>query len=66
MENFLETVGVVCHPCQAAGNLSDVVYSRRFTGEGPTYMERLKGRLIQGVQGVDGGGIPDESYDDST
>ena len=42
--NFGKTVGMVCHPCQAAGNLSEAAYGRRVTGEGPTYMERLKGQ----------------------
>ena len=36
---------MVCHPCQAAGNLSEAVYRRRVTREGPTYRERLKGHV---------------------
>ena len=43
--NIKKTVGMVCHPCQAAGNISEAVYRRRFTGEGPTYRKRLKGRV---------------------
>ena len=27
-----KTVGMVCHPCQAAGNLTTAVYGRRITG----------------------------------
>ena len=44
-ENVRKTVGMVCHPCQAAGNLSEAAYGRRVTGKGPTYMERLKGQV---------------------
>ena len=29
-----KTVSMVCHPCQAAGNLSDVAYGRRVTEKG--------------------------------
>ena len=42
-ENVGKTVDMVCHPCQAAGNLSTAAYGRRVTGEGPTYREQLKG-----------------------
>ena len=42
-KNVRETVGIVCHPCQAAGNLSTEAYRQRVTGVGPTYRERLKG-----------------------
>ena len=41
-KNFGKTVGMVCHPCQAVGNLSEAAYRRRVTGEGPTYRERMK------------------------
>ena len=34
--NVGKTVGMVCHPCQAAGKLSEAAYGRRVTGEGPT------------------------------
>ena len=40
--NVRKTVGIVCHPCQAAGNLTTEAYGRRVTGVGPTYSERLK------------------------
>ena len=43
--NVGKTVGMACHPCQAAGNLSEAEYRRRVTGEGPTYRERLKGQV---------------------
>ena len=41
--NVKKTVGMVCCPCLAAGNLSEAIYGRRITGEGPTYREKLKG-----------------------
>ena len=44
--NVGKTVGMFCRPCQAAGNLSEAAYVRRVTGEGPTYRERLKGRVL--------------------
>ena len=44
-KNVGKTVGMVCHPCQAAGNLSTAAYGRRVTGVGPTYRERLKGQV---------------------
>ena len=31
-ENIGKTVGMVCHPCQAAGNLSTAAYGRRVMG----------------------------------
>ena len=43
--NAGKTVGMVCRPFQAAGNLSEMAYGRRIIGEGPTYRERLKGRV---------------------
>ena len=43
--NFGKTVGMVCHSCQAAGNLLEALYGRRVMGEGPTYRERLKGQV---------------------
>ena len=48
---FGKTVGMVCHPCQAAGNMSEAAYRRRVTGEGPTYMERLKQQVFCGECG---------------
>ena len=44
-KNAGNTVGMVCHPCQAEGNLSEAAYGRRVTGEGPTYRECLKGQV---------------------
>ena len=46
--NVGKTVGMVCHPCQAAGNLTIEAYRRRVTGVGPTYRERLKGQVAYG------------------
>ena len=36
-KNARKTVGMVFHPCQAAGNLSEAAYGRRFIGKGPTH-----------------------------
>ena len=44
--NVGKTVGMVCCPFQAVGNLSEAAYGRRVTGEGPTYRERLKGQVF--------------------
>ena len=35
--NVGKTVGMVCHPCQVAGNLTTEAYGRSITGVGPTY-----------------------------
>ena len=43
--NVGKTVGMVCRPCQAAVNQSEVVYGRRITEEVPTYRKRQKGRV---------------------
>ena len=48
-KNIRKKVGMVCHPCQAAGNLLEAAYGRRVTGEGPTYRERLKGQVTCGA-----------------
>ena len=48
---FGKTVSMVSHPCQAAGNLSEAVYRRTVTGEGPTYRERLKVQVACGACG---------------
>ena len=40
--NFGKTVGMVCHPCQAAVNITQAVYRRRLTGEGDSYRERQR------------------------
>ena len=50
-KNVGKTVGMVCHPCQAAVNLNKEVYGRRVTGVGPTYRERLKGQVACGECG---------------
>ena len=47
-ENVMKTVDMVCHPCQAAGNLTTEAYGRKFIGVGPTYRERLKGQVACG------------------
>ena len=43
--NVGKTVGMVCHPCQAAGNITTAAYGRRITGEGHSYRERLRDRV---------------------
>ena len=43
--NFGKIVGMVCHPCQAAGNLTMEAYGRRIMGAGPTFRERLKDQV---------------------
>ena len=35
--NVEKTVGMVCHPCQAAGNHFEAAYRRQIMGKGPTY-----------------------------
>ena len=50
-KNVGKTVSMVCHPCQAAVNLSITAYGRRVTGEVPTYRERLKGQVACGECG---------------
>ena len=37
-----KTVGMVCHPCQAAGNITMAAYGRRITGQGNSYRERQR------------------------
>ena len=49
--NIEKTVGMVCRPCQAAGNQLEAAYGRRITGEGPTYREQQKGRVQCGECG---------------
>ena len=43
--NVGKTVGMVCHPCQAAGTQLEASYRRQITGEGPSYQEQQKGRV---------------------
>ena len=40
---------MVCHPCQALGNLLEAAYGRMVMGEGSTYRERLKGKVSCGA-----------------
>ena len=47
----IKTVGMVCHPYQAAWKLSTAEYRKRVMGEGPTYMDRLKGQVACGECG---------------
>ena len=35
-KNVGKAVGMVCHPCQVAGNLPEAAYRKRVTGEDPT------------------------------
>ena len=50
-KNSGKTVSMVCHPCQAAGNLTTEAYGRRVTGVLPTCRERLKGKVACGECG---------------
>ena len=47
-KNVGKTVGMVCQPFQAAGNLSEAAYRRRVRRGGATYRERLKGQVACG------------------
>ena len=49
--NVGKTVGMVCHPCQAVGTLSEAAYRRRVIREGPMYKERLEGQVACGACG---------------
>ena len=64
-KNVGKTVGMVCQPFQAAGNLSEAAYRRRVRGGG--YVQgTVKGTGgMRQMQRVVGGRIPVESYDDS-
>ena len=42
--NVGKTVGMVCHHCQAAGNLTTEAYRRRITGVGPSTGRDLRTR----------------------
>ena len=44
--NVGKTVGMVCHPCQAAGNFTTAAYGRSITGEGQSYKERLREHVV--------------------
>ena len=43
--NVRKTVGMVCHPCQAAGNITKAAYGRRIMGEGNSYRERQRDQV---------------------
>ena len=43
--NVGKTVGMVCDPCQAAGNLTATAYGRSLTGEGQSYREQLRDQV---------------------
>ena len=43
--NVGKKVGIVYHPCQAAGTQWEAAYKRRMTGEGITYRERQRARV---------------------
>ena len=43
--NVGKTVGMVCHPCQAAGNITKAAYGRRIMGEGNSYRERQRDQV---------------------
>ena len=49
--NVRKTVGIVCHPCQASGNLTTEAYGRRITGTGQSYWERIKDQVACGECG---------------
>ena len=49
--NVRKTAGMVCHPFQAAGNLTTEAYGRSITGMGPSYRERLKDQVACGECG---------------
>ena len=44
-KNVEKTVGMVCHPCHSAVNLTTEAYGRRVTGVGPTYRGEIKGQV---------------------
>ena len=44
--NVRKTVRMVCHPFQAVGNITTTAYGRRITGEGHSYRERQRDRVV--------------------
>ena len=44
-KNVGKTVSMVCHPCQASGNITMAVYWRRIMVEGDYYRERQRYRV---------------------
>ena len=65
-KNVRNTVGMVCHPGQAAGNLSTEAYGWRVRGGG-TYIQGAAQRTsgVRRVRRAVGGRIPVDSSDDS-
>ena len=49
--NVEKTFRMVCHPCQAVGNLTTETYGRRIMGMGPSYREILKDQVDCGECG---------------
>ena len=43
--NFGKTVSMVCHPFQAAGNITQAAYGRRLTGEGNSYKKQQRDQV---------------------
>ena len=44
--NIRKAVGMVFHPCQAAGTHLEAAYGRRMAGAGTSYQERKRGRVL--------------------
>ena len=44
-KNVGKTVSMVCHPCKAAGNITQAAYGKRLTGEGESYKEWQRDRV---------------------
>ena len=44
--NVSKTMGMVCRPCQAAGVRVDEAYTRQMTGEGRSFKERQRERVL--------------------
>ena len=51
LTNAGKIVDMVFRPCQAAGSQLEAAYGRRMTEEGPSYLERQKGRVQCGECG---------------
>ena len=49
--NVGKTVSMICHPYQAARNLTTEAYGRRIMGMGQSYRERLKDQVACGECG---------------
>ena len=49
--NVGKTVGMVCHPCEAAGNLTMETYGSSITVMGQSYRERLREQMACGECG---------------